>query len=185
MAQESDAALADRARYGGGAAPVFDFAPCGGIVVKLARDQVEIDAGAREGVGDLGHAADRTVRQPLGGIRGFIIERGRGLQVQHQHRRARLLHDRQNLRGCGVGGHVAENQIHVFARKSCPAARAPSGVSTKTGGKHFGAEPADAIFHGALISFQALLHARKLGPVGGQSDSEYADARGHGWLRIW
>ena len=76
VAQEADAALAHGARHGRRAAPIVDFAPRSGIVVKLARDHVEIDAGARKGVGDFRHAADRTVRQPFGGIGGFIVKRG-------------------------------------------------------------------------------------------------------------
>ena len=166
MSQETDAALADGARYACGAAPILDFAPRGCILVKLARHHMEIDAGARESVRDLRYAAYRTVRQPLRGIRGFIIERGGGLQIQHQHRRPRPLHHWQHLRRRGVGGHVAQYQAHILAQE------APAGIDRtlrrvyQTRGNNLAAKPADPLFHRALVSIQPLLHAGKLRPVG-------------------
>src|SRR5918993_2180197 len=74
VAQEAEAATAQRSDHRCGVAPLFYIRPGVLVVVEGTGDDVEGDGGALEGVGDLGHAARRAVREPLAGVRVRVIE---------------------------------------------------------------------------------------------------------------
>ena len=58
--------------------------------MEYAGYDVEIDAGAGEGVRNLRNAADGTIRKPFARVGVFVIQCGYRLQIQHQHRTSRL-----------------------------------------------------------------------------------------------
>ncbi len=122
VAEEADPAILQRAQHGGRGQPVVDLGP--GVRARRAvlflqqpAHHVEMDAAAAERARDLGDTAGAAVRQPLARIGVLIIESGHGLQVEHQHRPVRALHRRHDLRGCGVGADVAEDEVDVFPRE--------------------------------------------------------------------
>src|SRR5215217_7920495 len=93
-------------------APLFYLRPGVLVVVESTGDDVEGDGGTLEGVGDLGHAAGRAVREPLSGVRMRVVEGGTWLEVQDDHRDPGLTDRGQDLRARRVGGGVAEDEIH-------------------------------------------------------------------------
>ncbi len=105
VAEKADAAVVQLAHNAGRLHPLLDLAP-GAVVVLLgvtrgrveqAGDDVELDAAAGKGVGDLGHAAGTACRQPFARVGIGIVERWHRLQVEDQHGRLAALHRRQHL----------------------------------------------------------------------------------------
>ena len=82
VAEEAEAATVKCSDRGGGAAPLLYLGPGISVIVECSRDDVERDGGALEGVGDLGHATGRAVREPLARVRVLVVERGAWLEVQ-------------------------------------------------------------------------------------------------------
>jgi len=106
--EKADPRLAQGAYRAGRPDPGLDLAPGTTVVagVEQAGDNLIGDAGAGEGSGELGGAAGRAVGQPLAGVGVGIVQRGDGLQVEHDDGDPGTLHRGEDLAGGGVGGGV-------------------------------------------------------------------------------
>ena len=123
--------------------------------------------------GNFRNAAGGAVGQPLARVRVGIIERRAGLQVQDHHGSLRVLDDRQDLGGSGVGSHVAEDQIDAGSAKGCPGLLGFVRIVHQAGADH-GGPLADALFHFALVTLQPFFESVKLRPVRRQANPEYS-----------
>ena len=103
-----------------GGHPVADLSPglSASLPILLAQqtaDDVEGDAAAGKGAGQLRHAADAAVGEPFAGVGPLIVERRGGLEIQHEHGAVDALHGRDDLRRGGIGADVADDEIDVLA----------------------------------------------------------------------
>ena len=107
----------------------------------------------------------------------LVVERGDGLQIEDEHRRALLLHDRQHLRGGGIGADIADEQIEILPRE--PLARLPPRNRRihQPGGDHLRAQLRQVRLNVALIACQPLAQPRKLWPIRRQPDPEHPHPR--------
>src|SRR5215207_3350622 len=175
VSEEPEATPAKRPDRRGGVAPLFYLLP-GVLVVIVERsgDDVVRYRGAFEGIGDLGHATGRAVREPLACIRILVIQRGAWLEVQDDHWNPRSLDRGQDLRTRCVGGGVAEDEIHPLFREPLACSVCFRGSVDETGRDDLG-PPTDPLLDAPLVAFQPLLEAAELSPVGFEPDAEDAD----------
>ena len=110
VAHQAVPAVAQRPAHAGRLDPAGDLGP-GALVLDIARDRAERDAGAQEGVAHLGQRAGAAIGQPLPGVEAGVVHDLGRLQVDEQHRGAAALGDRQQHRGGHVGGEEADDQI--------------------------------------------------------------------------
>ena len=139
-----------------------------------AGHDVEVNAAARKGAGNLRHAAGATIRQPFPGVRLRVIQRADRLQVEDQHRGACLLNRGQHLAARGVGADVTNDQFHSFAGKQ-------SARGSRRWGRihqprvHHVAELVQVAAHDALVAFEPALQALELRPIRRQPNAEQSD----------
>ena len=97
-----------------GVDPGVDLGPAVGIVLQHPGDLVEVHARAAEDVGNLGNRTGAAVRQPLAGhrravvhaVERLVVDRRRGLEVEHDDRDARALDHGQDRGRQRVGRDV-------------------------------------------------------------------------------
>ncbi len=188
LAEKTDAAaleLADRRRR---ADPVLNLLP-GALRIGMAGRRftkpaaldpqhaghdVEINAAARKGAGNLGHAAGATIRQPFPGVGLGVIQRADRLQIEDQHRGAGFLDGWQHLAARGIGADVTDDQLHSFVGEE----RARGGRRRRRihqPGVHHVAEPVQVTADDALVALEPGFQALELRPVGRQANAEQPD----------
>ena len=196
MPEKPDPASAEGALHAQGVQPARDLAPrglsgrmigrdlvrqgvlCLGREAEQACDDVEADARPLKGVRDLGNAAGLAVREPLSGARVRVVETGRRLQVQHEHRTADLLNGRQHLAARGVRGHIADDQVHAFAHESVSSRKGLWLVVHHTHIHNLDPHSGHLLADELTVSGQPISQAFELRPVRGQADAEQADFAG-------
>ena len=128
VAHHAEAVVLHRVGDAGGGDPVGHFVPARGIVAQHAGHLVERDAGPVEDVGDFRHRAGRAIRQPLAGhlravaelVERRVVDRGRGLQIENDHRHLRAANHRQHRRREGVGRDVQKDEVDVGPAEIVP-----------------------------------------------------------------
>src|SRR5581483_1419375 len=179
VAEEPEPGVANAADCARRVDPVADDIPGGIAVEKRPRHRPVGDACAREGSGELGHAAGRAVREPFAGRHPFVVDGARRLQVEHDDGRLRLLHRGEHLRRGRIRRRVEHHQLH--ARRGELRTRLARLLRAVDEARRddLCAELRQPALEVLLIALEPFAQAVELRPVRRQADPEHADPRGH------
>ena len=178
VAEKAHAAAAQRAQNAGGLGPLLDLFPCaaGRLLAALllgqhAGDDMEVDVAAVEDRTELGNAAGAAVGQPLFGIGIGVVKRGRGLEIEDEHRHFGNLDGWQDHRAGGIGADVAVDHVDLLALEEVAGGNAFRRRIDQAGADDIG-PLADAALHAGLVAFELFFQAGKLRPILAEADTE-------------
>ena len=175
VSEHADACIAQGGDCTCGADPLADAAPGAGIVVERARDDLEGDVRAPEGVRDFRYTTGRAGSQPIGGVGIGVVELRDRLQIEDQHLGVGALHDGQHLRrGCIRGG-VADKQIDLRFRKKLSGSSGSLRRIDHPCPNHFCAAITELLGDDLVVRKELFAQARELAPIRFEADGKQSD----------
>ena len=189
VAEDAGPVLAHPGGDLGGVHPIADFLP-GCFVGEEAGHEVIGDTCPVEDAGDFRCGAGLAMLQPAGGhqaavaelIELIIVKLRYGLEVEHHHRHARLLHHGQDGGRQRVSGDVEKNQLDLLAAEQGGGRSRFGGMVHQTRVHQVHAEAAQTRGNLSLITREPLAQAVELRPVSVEADAKKADT--DFWLRF-
>ena len=181
MSQHTHPVVAQGCRHPRRFDPPADTSPRLGLF-QIARHDVVAQPQPIEHAGHFGHRAGLTVSQPLAGhaspvaqrIECVVVDGSRRLQIQHDDRPARPLHDGQHRRRERISRYIKEDQLHapLFEQTCRPLGLA--GFVHHARIDHFRTEPLHSLGDAPAISVEAGEQPVELSPIGVEPDTEQA-----------
>ena len=193
MAEESHAVVGHGVRDAGGFDPFVEFGPDGIVVQERAGDLVKIDAGALEGVRDLGNRAGGAPGEPVAShfraiakvVECLVVDGLAGLEVHDHDRNLGALSHRKHGGGKRVSGDIEENDVHLRAPEETPGLGGALRRIHQTRVADFDSGASEFVRDLGDISLEAFLEALELRPVGLEADAKKSDAKGAGGIHIF